>query len=51
MHTDATVSLQSIGALVEGQVVEICVNLSDVPAGGLECRVVVELALMDGTAS
>lgn len=32
----------------EGNDVEICVNLSNVPLGGLECDVVVELSTTDG---
>lgn len=51
IHAGATVVLQSIDALVEGQGVMVCVNLRAVPAGGLECSVTVELTLMDGTAS
>ena len=51
MFADATVSLQSIEPVLEGQIAEICVNLSDIPNEGLECDVVVELTLMDGTAS
>ena len=34
--------------LAEGDTVEICADLTDIPAGGLECDVVVELSTTDG---
>ena len=36
-------------ATLEGSNVEICVDLSNVPVGGLECDVVVMLDATDGT--
>ena len=36
-------------AILEGSNVEMCVNLSNVPVGGLECDVVVMLNTIDGT--
>ena len=46
--TGATVSLQMPADTTEGNNVEICVDLSSVPSGGLECDVVVELSTTDG---
>ena len=47
--TDASVSLQMPSATLEGSNVEMCVDLSNVPAGGLERDVVVMLNTIDGT--
>ena len=46
-----TVSLQGDQSVDEGDPVSICVDLSDVPGGGLECNVVVLLNSTDGKAS
>ena len=46
--TDATVSLQMVSDTTEGDNVEICGSLSNIPSGGLECDVVVELRTTDG---
>ena len=35
--------------ITEGDYVEICADLTDIPAGGLECDVVVELSATNGT--
>ena len=51
-HVGVTVSLQGGDQFVdEGDPVSICVALSDVPSGGLECDVVVLLNTADGKAS
>jgi len=47
--TDATVSLQMPADTTEGDTVEICADLSDIPVEGLECDVVVELSTTNGT--
>jgi hypothetical protein len=47
-NEDATVSLQMPANITEGDTVEICADLTDIPAGGLECDVVVELSTTDG---
>ena len=46
--TDALVSLQLVMDTMEGNDVEVCVDLSSIPAGGLECDVVVILETADG---
>ena len=45
-----TVSLQGNQFVNEGNPVNICVDLSDVPGGGLECDVAVLLNTTDGKA-
>ena len=48
--TDATVRLIEAQSAVEGNPIEVCVNISDVPDGGLECNITVELDAASGEA-
>ena len=48
--TDATVSLIEAQSAVEGNPIEVCVEISDVPDGGLECNITVELNTVSGEA-
>ena len=36
-------------ATLEGSILEVCVDLSNLPNGGIECDVVVMLGTADGT--
>ncbi len=45
-----TVTIQSNATVQEGDTVELCVVLTDIPAGGMEISVVVLLVVMESGA-
>ena len=49
-YTGATVSIVSSDYMVDESQssVEVCVNLTDIPAGGLECEVIATISTSDG---
>ena len=49
---DVTITLQPITAVTEtSSYISVCVQLSDVPGGGLEVDIVVDISTKDNTAT